>query len=134
MKDLLTGPALNLNGIARAVFSVNTKNGWYENGVPTTPEQIALIHSEASEMLEADRRGRHARADAAKVALQIEDDVIFRARFEMHVKDTLGAELADVIIRALDFAAARDIDINSHVLAGIRYNSMRGHKHGGKEY
>lgn len=42
-------------------------------------------------------------------------------------------ELADLIIRALDFAANEHIDIETHVRLKMRYNSMRPYKHG-KEY
>lgn len=134
MTDLLVGPPLNLNGLAQRVHAVNVANGWYENGIPPIPEQIALIHSEASEMLEANRNNRTVRKGAASMLLDVDENDVFKAAFKTTLKDTLEQELADVIIRCLDFAAARNININDHVLAGIRFNSLRGHKHGGKAY
>jgi len=42
------------------------------------------------------------------------------------------AEVADAIIRLLDFAAARNLKVVDAMLAKADYNRSRSYKHGGK--
>lgn len=67
---------------------------------------IALIHSELSEALEADREGD---------------------------KEHVGEELADVFIRLADLCGGLEIDIESAILAKMEKNKDRPRMHG-KEY
>ena len=68
---------------------------------------LALIHSEASEALEADRN------DAPK--------------------EHYAEELADIVIRVLDHAEEEDIDLEQAISSKMRQNEQREYKHG-KEY
>ena len=52
--------------------------------------------------------------------------------FEKSVKNTFEDELADIMIRVMDLAAFKGIDLESHIKAKMRYNAMREHKHGKK--
>ena len=54
--------------------------------------------------------------------------------FEDYAKDQYWDEMADALIRILDHAAANQVDIETRVLAKVRYNALRPHKHGGKKY
>jgi NTP pyrophosphatase (non-canonical NTP hydrolase) len=49
--------------------------------------------------------------------------------FSNLVKDTFQDELADVMIRVMDLAAHKDIDLEIHIAAKMRYNSLREYKH-----
>lgn len=44
----------------------------------------------------------------------------------------LPSELADIIIRVLDFAAQQKIDMDAAVLEKMEYNATRPQRHGGK--
>lgn len=66
-------------------------------------EKLALIHSEVSEVLEARRDGDEA----------LEEE-----------------ECADIIIRVLDYAAARGFEMDKAVDAKMRANAERPHQHG----
>ena len=44
----------------------------------------------------------------------------------------LPSELADIIIRVLDFAAQQRINMDAAVVEKMEYNATRPHKHGGK--
>lgn len=103
-----------------------TDAGWYKN--PKTGadiernfgEVIALMHSELTEALEADRKG-------------LMDD-------KLPHRDGREVEFADCIIRILDTAAALDLDVAGAVIEKNRFNRERAdhklsaRKAGGKKY
>lgn len=125
-----------LNELAKEI-NQNAKDKGFYDIEPSTGERIALMHSELSEALEADRKGKYANNEGrtpVKVVLQHKEDKIFQEEFRLHIKDTLEDEYADTIIRILDHAAHKGMDIESHIEAKMRYNSMRPKMHGGKKY
>jgi NTP pyrophosphatase (non-canonical NTP hydrolase) len=72
-----------------------------------TGTMLALIHSEVSEALEADRKG----------------DV-----------ENFKEELADVCIRIFDLCGLKGIDLEKAITKKMDYNKSRTYKHGGKAY
>lgn len=103
-----------------------TDAGWYSNPETGEPiernfgEVVALMHSELSEALEADRKG-------------LKDD-------KLPHRDGREVEFADCIIRILDTAAAMGLDVAGAIIEKNRYNKERAdHKlsnraNGGKKY
>ncbi|VTS05265.1 nucleoside triphosphate pyrophosphohydrolase family protein [Tuwongella immobilis] len=78
-------------------------------------EEIALIHSEVSELLEL-----------ARIPNGLE-------QVGPHIGLPAGMiEAADIIIRVLDLAAARDWDMEKAIQAKVKYNASRPVKHGNK--
>lgn len=85
--------------------------GWWhdpDTGAPierNKGELIALMHSELSELLEAERKGL------------MDDKLPHRPANEV--------EMADLIIRALDYAGRYHLDVSGAVLEKMRYNAQR---------
>jgi len=100
--------------VSEKVYEVNVKNGWWESE-RNDGEIVALIHSELSEALESLRHGNPA---------------------SDHIPEFSGVEeeLADVVIRIMDYAKARNLRIPEAIEAKIEFNSNRGYKHGGKTF
>ncbi len=94
---------------------------WPPEGVDVdvVARQIALIHSEASEALEALRDGQ--------VALYYTKDKRGNLKPE-----GVAAELADIVIRSLNLGGALGLDIETAMKAKHEYNKTRPVKHGGK--
>lgn len=116
-------------GLSRAQFLAHktaTEAGWYRNPqtgeiiIRNFGEVVALMHSELSEALEADRKG-------------LKDD-------KLPHRDGREVEFADCIIRILDTAAALGLDVAGALIEKNRYNQIRAdHKletraSGGKKY
>lgn len=100
--------------------------GWYrdpktgENIERNFGEVVALMHSELSEALEADRKG-------------LKDD-------KLPHRDGREVEFADLILRVLDTAAALNLDVAGAIVEKNRYNKHRSDHRlenrakGGKKY
>lgn len=97
-----------------------------------TAKRLALIHAEVSEALEADRKGRYAKVPVDRLNSN-NSDSSFCSAYSDWIKGSFEEELADIIIRVADLAGWKGIDLESHVKAKMRYNSMREYKHG-KQY
>ena len=88
-----------------------TDAGWYTDPKTGQPidrnfgEVVALMHSELSEALEADRKG-------------LMDD-------KLPHRDGREVELADCIIRILDTAAALGLDVPGAIIEKNRFNRSR---------
>lgn len=122
---------MKLNALAKQIHSDNVKKGFWPEEDRNLGEILALVHSEVSEALEADRKGHWANLDIeAKTAIDIAPETTFKSSFGKQVKSSFQDEIADTIIRLLDLCAAHDIDIDWHIQAKLRYNRLRAPKHG----
>ena len=99
--------ALSLNAFADDVYQTACDKGWH-NELVSLPVLIALMHSELSEALEADRKNKG--------------------------NEAVEIELADVLIRLLDTARTHSLDVVGAALRKAAYNKTREIRHGGLKY
>lgn len=125
---------MDLNQLAAEIYAGNKSRGFDANvQVQPLPTSLMLIVGELSEAVEADRKGRHAKVSPRTI---IGNEAMYttpeeyKAIFERDIKDTIEDELADTLIRLMDFCGANNIDIQGHMEAKLKYNSMRAFKHG----
>lgn len=129
---------MNLTEFAKEVHVNAVTHGWWEVE-RSFPEIIALCHSELSEALEAYRRGMLPREifyDFERCADHYKECAECRAtKPNCHRAKMEGVpvELADCILRILDYCGRVGIDIEAVVKAKHEYNKTRPYKHGGKE-
>jgi NTP pyrophosphatase (non-canonical NTP hydrolase) len=122
---------IDLNTISKAIHKGNVKQGFYDEP-KSIPELLCLIHSELSEALESDRKNIECTLSntALLTLLKFEDDDYFKEQFKKEVKDSFEDEISDALIRLFDLCGYLDIDIDKHITAKLRYNSLREYKHG----
>jgi len=103
---------MQIDQMQTEVHRTAVEHGWWENPRPVG-EVLMLMVTELAEAMEAYRSGN---PESEKIPgfSQMEE------------------ELADVVIRLLDFAGGESLDIEGALLAKMAYNEKRPYRHGGK--
>ncbi len=127
-----------INALAKEIH-LNAKAKGFFDEPKNIGEMLCLIHSEVSEALEADRKNHYAaKTWNMEHNIDLEDmdspnkKFYFQQEFEVAIKNSFEDELADVMIRVMDLAAFKGVDLEYHIKMKMAYNSMRQHKHGKK--
>ena len=122
---------MSLNELAKEIHdNAKEKGFWYEER--NKGECIALMHSELSEALEELRKGkpvteiytyRYNQYQGGCESINLKDG---------EKPEGVPSELADCIIRILDFCGAYNIDIDKAINLKMKYNKTRPVMHGKK--
>jgi len=103
---------MDISDIQMKVHKTAVEHGWWDKPRPVG-EVLMLMVTELAEAMEAYREGN---PESEKIPGY----------------SKLEEELADVVIRLLDFAAGAGLDIAGAVAAKMAYNETRPYRHGGK--
>jgi NTP pyrophosphatase (non-canonical NTP hydrolase) len=143
---------LKLNEFAQEVHENAKAHGFWDEE-PTFGDLVSLLHSEASEALEEFRHGHEPTEtyyscemeekrldhDSKQYVPAVPNHRSFH-RLTSPVPtglckkpEGIPSELADIVIRVLDIAARKGIDIEKAILEKHEYNKTRPYKHGGKK-
>jgi len=124
---------LKLNDFTREVHQNAVEHGWWDKE-RSFGEIIALCHSELSEALEEYRKGAPMVYCRDYNEYYCGNCLNVRETFCNHgdKPEGVAVELADCIIRILDYCGKEGIDIEAILKIKHDYNKTRPYKHGGK--
>lgn len=95
---------MHMSEMQKAAYKNSVEHGWCDpkQGVP---EQLCLIHSEVSEVLQA-----------------------YRDKNDNHI----GEELADIVLRVMFTSSELNINLEEEILKKHEKNKLRPYRHGNK--
>lgn len=99
---------MDLQKLSQEAFETAKAHGWHDEEQPDEV-YLMLIITEIAEAVQADRKNLHADVEAFK---NYEEIIDFKENFETQIKNTVEEELSDVVIRCLDLAGLRGIDLH----------------------
>ena len=122
-----------LNELAKEIHENAVEHGWWDES-RSFGEVDALCHSELSEALEEHRDGRPM---VYVLDLSGDDNAVLRLeedtdKFNGRKPEGVAVEMADCIIRILDWCGKEGIDIDKIIRLKMEYNKTRPYRHGGK--
>lgn len=108
-----------LNALKEQAYKTAVEHGFHEDVKPDV-FYLGLVMSEAGEAINADRKGLH--ADTKAFEEDEANGLPFAENFKKNVKDSVYDEIADIVIRLLDFAG-----LKGYELSFISYYQQNNH-------
>ena len=128
---------MDLKEVSKQIHE-NARNKGFWDEDRNLGEMLILIVGEVSEAMEADRKDHYANRKGFEADMEGWSEEFgdyerkFKAAFDLSIKDSFEDELADTMIRIMDLAYSKDIDLEWHIKMKMRYNEAREHMHGKK--
>lgn len=97
--------AIHANTLVALCHGLAVEGGWWSNPDRNDGELICLMHSELSEAMEAVRKSK-------------QDD-------HLPTRPGVEVELADAVIRIMDYCGARGLDLGGAMAEKMAYNATR---------
>lgn len=98
-----------LNALKEQAYKTAVEHGFHEDVKPGV-FYLGLVMSEAGEAINADRKGLH--ADAKGFEEDEANGLPFAENFKKYIKDSVEDEIADIVIRLLDFAGLKGYELS----------------------
>ena len=98
-----------LNALKDRAYKTAVEHGLHKDVKPDA-YYLGLVMSEAGEAINADRKDLHADTigfEAFEAFEAAEKDFPFAENFKAHIKDSVEDEIADIVIRLLDYAGLK---------------------------
>ena len=131
-----------LNELSKEIHQTAVEHGWW-NPTPSFGEVIALCHSELSEGLEEHRADRPMvwrkcmTCDGDTPCMEAGcgdwEDGVCELDCLSPKPEGIAVEMADCLIRILDWAGDEGVDMDAIVRDKMKYNKTRPFRHGGKK-
>ena len=108
---------MDITQIKKEIYSTALEKGWWDNPVESPMDKMILFHNEISEAVEEYRNGH----------------LMGEIYYKDEKPEGVPIELADCIIRMLDFCERYNIPIEKAIEVKMQYNKSRPYRHGGKK-
>ena len=104
------------NELRDRAYQCACRHGFHDKGY-SDEHWLMLIITEISEAVNAYRKGKHANKKHIEEELtNLESKGYFVRGFDYLIKDTVEDELADIVIRCLDYAGLKKINIEGRII------------------
>lgn len=131
---------LGLIELSNAIRANNFAKGWRSEGAAPRPigDLAALLHSEVTEAFEAFRNNEpdlwyeYSVPGFVGEPFNNMPSILVDGQVQMGKPQGVASELADVIIRVLDWADEHELPLVQAILDKHRFNLTRPYRHGGK--
>lgn len=112
---------MNLNELKDRAYSIAKAHGWHDKEL-SDETYLMLIITEIAEAVQADRKGIRPDIEGYKEFVESHDETAITYAFDKYIKGCVEEELADVVIRCLDFAGLHGWDLR-HTLDEMKGTS-----------
>ena len=106
---------MNLNELRDRAYKTACEHSWHEEEY-SNEHFLCLVISELMEAVEADRKRMHAFRNPFEdfiCRFTTDPEHAYKVAFDEYIKDTVEDEISDAVIRLLDLAGLRGIDLEN---------------------
>lgn len=129
---------MRIKDLVKKCYEASKLKGWYDGKPRETGTILMLIVSELAEAMEEARKRNQAVYFKTMYGLVTSEDLsgsmVLWEGNEMQKPEGELIELADAVIRIMDYCGYKGWDLEQAINAKLEYNQTRPYKHGGKAF